>query len=102
MSIGILCRPSRRERRKNNQSSKKKTHNLKGTTEILNNFFEMFPRHNILGKGKAQESLETKHHEFAFELFTEEMKGRDHNLHVVLHLKKKLCIFYSMYALNAF
>lgn len=62
----------------------------------------MFPRHNILGKAKAQEGLETKHHEFAFELFTEEMKGPDNNLHVVSHPKENLCIFYCTYAPNAF
>lgn len=58
----------------------------------------MFPRHNIVGKAKAQEGLETKHHEFAFELFTEKTNGRDHNLHVVLHPKENTCT----YALNAF
>lgn len=78
----------------------KKPQNLKGTTEIRNNFFEMFPRHNILGKAKAQEGLETKHHESAFELFTDKMKGHDRNLHVVLHPKEKLCIFYCTYALK--
>lgn len=66
---------------------------MKGKTEILHNFFEMFPRHNILGKAKAQEGLETKHYDFAFKLFTEEMKGPDNNLHMVLHPKENLYIF---------
>lgn len=101
ISTVVLCRTSRRERKKkNNQSFKKKNpknQNLKETAEIQNNFFEMFPRHNILRKAKAQEGLETKHHEFAFEHFTEGIKGHDHNLHVELHPKENLHFFFLLH-----
>jgi len=34
-----------------------------------------------------------KHHEFFFEVFTEEVKGQDHRLRVVLHPKEELYLF---------
>lgn len=40
-----------------------------------------------------------KHHEVAFELTTEEVKGQNHKLHVVLHPNEKLDNFYCGYAL---
>lgn len=40
-----------------------------------------------------------KRHEVDFELITEEVKGQNHKLHVVLHPKEKLDNFYCGYAL---